>query len=148
VDIGSRAAEVAALVTVCVATSALGAADARADGAVAAQAQQASSVASDAPGVGSTPPPATDLSRFRSLASDALRLARIGDLRAARARVEELDEAWERSAPTAKMIGPVRWRAVEAAIDRAGRELRFPRARRTDSVEALEALVRVLDSPG
>jgi hypothetical protein len=87
-----------------------------------------------------------DLSAFRALAVDALRLAQTGDLRAARARVKELDESWERSASKTRPLSPAKWEAVEAAIDRAGRELRFWRARRTDSVEALQALISTIDA--
>jgi hypothetical protein len=151
--IGSGRRELVALTVSWLATSALGARMAtRSSEAGADRTDLAQATAPSAgPPASASPAPGSrtvlgDLSGFRSLALDALRLAQAGDLRAARARVKELDERWERSAPKTKMLAPAKWEAVEAAIDRAGRELRFWRARQTDSVEALQALIATIDS--
>ncbi len=87
-----------------------------------------------------------DLSGFRAIAVDTLKLAQTGDLEAARKRIRDLEESWEQAAPKMKPLAPAKWEAVDAAIDPARRELRFWRARRTDSVEALQALISTIDS--
>jgi hypothetical protein len=60
--------------------------------------------------------------------------------------VEELEVQWRRAESTTKPLSPERWKAVDAAIDRVERELRFSRVRRTDSAAALEALIATMDS--
>jgi hypothetical protein len=87
-----------------------------------------------------------DLSGFRAIALDTLRTAQAGDLSAARKRMDELESTWNDAAPKLKRQAPEKWKKVDAAIDRAERELRFWRARRTDTVQALQELVRTIDS--
>lgn len=87
-----------------------------------------------------------DLAALRVIAVDALRIAETGDLSAARKRIDDLERAWDRETPGMKVAAPERWRALDAALDRAERELRFWRARRTDSIAALQELVRTFDS--
>lgn len=84
-----------------------------------------------------------DLSAIRAIAIDALQLAESGDLRRARERSEAIESLWR----DAKLpsLPPQRRQAIDAAIDRVERELRFWRARRTDSAEALQTLVDVID---
>jgi hypothetical protein len=89
-----------------------------------------------------------DLSGFRAIAADALRIAQTGDLATARARMKELEEGWERAEPKMKPLAPDQWKKVDSAIDRARRELRFWRAKRTDSVESLQALIDTIDALG
>jgi hypothetical protein len=89
-----------------------------------------------------------DLSRFRAIAVDTLRIAQTGDLHAARARIRDLEESWEDAAPKMKSLAPDKWKAIDSAIDRARRELRFWRAKRTDSVEALQSLIDTMDTVG
>lgn len=89
-----------------------------------------------------------DLSSFRARAVDVLEIAETGDLLAARAPMKELKESWEGAAPEMKPLAPAKWESLEAAIDRAYREVWFWRARRTDSVEALQAVISTIDSLG
>lgn len=83
-----------------------------------------------------------NLTELRAIARDTLKLAQAGDLLAARKRVDDLETSWNQSAPELKSLAPEKWKAVDAAIDRTERELRFWRARHTDSVEALQKLVK------
>lgn len=87
-----------------------------------------------------------DLSGFRAIALDTLRMVQAGDFSAARKRMDELESTWKSAAPKLKRLAPEKWEKVDAAIDRAERELRFWRARRTDSVQALQELVGTIDS--
>ncbi|MDQ6639989.1 MAG: hypothetical protein M3Z15_10055 [Pseudomonadota bacterium] len=100
--------------------------------------------APDAPAPG-TPP--GDLSALRSIAADALRLVRGGDLGAARSRVEELEVQWRRIGSTTRGLSAEKRKAIDTALDRVERELRFWRVRRTDSAAALQALIDVIDNP-
>jgi hypothetical protein len=86
-----------------------------------------------------------DLSAIRAIAVDALQFARSGDLHRARARVEALEVQWRQAAPAMRSLSLQRRQAIDTAIDRAERELRFRRARSTDSAAALQALVDVID---
>lgn len=85
-----------------------------------------------------------DLPGLRAIAVDTLKIVQAGDFPAARKRMDELESRWKRAAPTSN-LAPEKRKKVDAAIDRAERELRFWRARRTDSAEALQELIRALD---
>jgi hypothetical protein len=91
--------------------------------------------------------PVGDLSALRAIASDAQRLARSGDIAQARARVEQMEIQWRLLQSKVKTVSPAKWKAVDAAIDRVERELRFWRVRRSDSAAALQALLDAIDSP-
>lgn len=85
-----------------------------------------------------------DLSGLRAIAVDTLKIVQAGDFPAARERMDELERRWNSAASTSK-LEPDKRKKIDAAIDRAERELRFWRARRTDSVEALQELIRTLE---
>ena len=86
-----------------------------------------------------------DLSAIRAIAVDALQLAQRGDLRRARDRTEALESRWREAEPRMQSLSPQRRQAIDSAVDRVERELRFWRARRTDSAAALQTLVDVID---
>ena len=98
-----------------------------------------------APGVPGTAAPPPDLLAVRKTAVDALQFARSGDLGRARAQVEALEVQWRQAKSEMRSLSPQRRQAIDAAIDRVERELRFWRARRTDSAAALQTLVDVID---
>lgn len=91
-------------------------------------------------------PLATQLSALRDIVVDVLQRVEAGDLPAARKRIDDLEHAWTRIASDVKSVEPDQAKAIESAIDRAERELRFWRARRTDSAEALRQVVNLLDA--
>ena len=95
-----------------------------------------------APGRGA---PLDDLKALRAIAVDALQFARSGDLRRARARVEDLEVPWRQAESRMPSLSPQNRQAIHSAIDRVERELRFWRARNTDSAAALQRLVDVID---
>ncbi len=86
------------------------------------------------------------LSALRAIAIDALRLARSGDFAQARARVELMEAQWRLLQSKVKAVSPAKWRAVDEALDRVERELRFWRVRRSDSSAALQVLIDAIDS--
>ena len=95
-------------------------------------------------GPGAIAPPA-DLLAVRTTAVNALQFARSGDLGRARAQVEDLEGQWRQAKSKMPSLSPQRREAIDAAIDRVERELRFWRARRTDSAAALQTLIDVID---
>lgn len=86
-----------------------------------------------------------DLSALRAIAVDALRLARSGDFAQARARVEQMETQWRLLQSQVKTASPAKWKAVDEALDRVERELRFWRVRRSDSAAALQVLIDAID---
>ncbi len=110
--------------------------------------------ASDAQTVGQTPAvrspgsqtPLGDLSAYRAIAVDTLKIVDTGDFGAAKRRIKDLEVAWDQAEPKMKPLAPEKWQAVDAAIDRALREVRHWRAKQTDSREALEVLIATIDS--
>ena len=77
----------------------------------------------------------------RAIAVDPLQLARSGDLRGARARVEDLEVQWRQAQSRMRPLSPHR----RQAIDRVERELRWWRVRSTDSAAARQTLIDVID---
>ena len=98
-----------------------------------------------APSVPGTVAPSNDLLAIRTLAVNALKFARNGDLGHARAQVEGLEVQWRQAKSKMPSLSPQRRQAIDTAIDRVERELRFWRARRTDSAAALQTLIDVID---
>ena len=90
--------------------------------------------------------PLNALVGLRGIAADTLRIAETGDFSAARRRVDDLERDWNRQKLEVKSRTPDKWRSLDAAIDRAERELRFGRVRQTDSVAALKEVVSIIDS--
>lgn len=111
---------------------------------LASQAGTATAQASASSVPGKVAPPAELLS-MRTIAVNALRFAQSGDLGRARAEVEALEVQWRRAKSTMPSLSAQRLQAIDAAIDRVERELRFWRARRTDSAAALQTLLDLLD---
>lgn len=91
-------------------------------------------------------PPLGDLSAFRAIAVDTLRIVGSGDLGAAKKRIKDLEVAWDQAEPKIKSRAPDKWETVDTAIDRALKEVRAWRATQAASKEALQALVATIDA--
>ncbi len=98
-----------------------------------------------APGLPGAVAPPADLLAMRAIAVNALQFARSGDLDRARALVESLEVKWRQAKSAMPSLSPQRRQTIDTAVDRVERELRFWRARRTDSTAALQTLVDVID---
>ncbi len=75
------------------------------------------SAASQAPGLG-------DMTPFASIVTDVQAIAAGGDLPGARARIKDLETAWDDAEPTLRPVNPELWGNVDAAIDEALSALR------------------------
>jgi ribosome-associated translation inhibitor RaiA len=57
-----------------------------------------------------------------------------------------METQWRILQSQVKTASPAKWKAIDEALDRVERELRFWRVRRSDSAEALQALIDAIDS--
>jgi hypothetical protein len=89
-----------------------------------------------------------DLSSYRAIAVDTLRIVEAGDLRAAKNRITELEAAWDNAEDKLKPRNSDKWKAVDKAIDRALEEIRASNPERAASTKALHDLIAVIDSVG
>ena len=68
--------------------------------------------------------PWADLSSFRTIEEDTLALVEKGDLEAGKARVKDLEIAWDNAAASMKAADQARWQQADAGIDAVLSELR------------------------
>ncbi|HEV2219995.1 MAG TPA: histidine kinase [Casimicrobiaceae bacterium] len=80
-------------------------------GLVAAQAQAGSMAATAATS------PLGDLSGYRTMAEDALKLAKAGDIAGARKRLKELETTWDNHEDANKKKSYNRWKAIDNQVD-------------------------------
>jgi hypothetical protein len=101
------------------------------------------------PQIKSSPAAATgDLSSYRAIAVDTLRIVEAGDLRLAKNRITELETAWDSAEDKLKPRSSDKWKAVDKAIDRALEEIRASNPQRAASMKALHDLIAMIDSIG
>ena len=90
-----------------------------------------------------------DLAPYVLIAHDALKLVNAGDLGGAKARIKDLETAWDEAEEKMRPMSPETWRTVDKAIDRALAKLRAGKPDSAACKESLEALIakcRQLDS--
>ena len=90
--------------------------------------------------------PLGDLSTFRAITVDTLRIVNTGDLGAAKKRIKDLELSWDQAEPKIKPLAPQKWETVDVAIDRALKEVRAWSATQAGSRETLQALISAIDS--
>src|ERR1700730_7882487 len=86
-----------------------------------------------------------DLSPFRAIAVDTLRIVNTGDLAAAKKRLKDLELSWDQAEPKLKPLAPQKWETVDVSIDRALKEVRAWRTTPAASSEVLQALISTID---
>ena len=96
--------------------------------------------------VGKAAPALGDLTPFRTPASAALRLVKLGDLPNAKMSIKNLETAWDEAAPRLRVRNADAWKTVDKAIDRALSELRASKPDATSSAQSLTDLLAAIDA--
>ena len=87
-----------------------------------------------------------DLSSFRQITVDTARLVDAGDMKAAKARITDLETAWDQAEETLQPKSPANWTSVDKSIDRALSQLRSGKPDPAACAEALKTLLAKLEN--
>ncbi|MER8187284.1 hypothetical protein [Kitasatospora sp. NPDC094015] len=104
----------------------------------------APATASLSPQQATSPFPAADIARFRTITADTLAKLDAGDQAAATARVTDLETAWDDAQPTLEPKDRKAWTFLDGKIDHVLTALRAKHPDRTAEVEALNTLLASL----
>jgi uncharacterized membrane-anchored protein len=89
--------------------------------------------------------PLGDLSAFRQIAADTLDLVRAGNLSVAKARIADLEFAWDNAEARLKPMNQDKWSELDDSIDVVLRKLRTIRQDAASCRTSLEALIALID---
>ncbi|MEI6834698.1 MAG: protein translocase subunit SecF [bacterium] len=90
--------------------------------------------------------PLGDLSPYAAIASDALKIVESGDLKAAKARIKDLETAWDQAEEKLYDMSPESWTSIDKSIDRSLAELRSGSPDAVSSSTALNSLLAKINS--
>jgi uncharacterized membrane-anchored protein len=92
--------------------------------------------------------PLGDLSAFRKIAEDMLRLVRSGDMAGAKSRADDLETAWDNAQARLRTMNPEKWTLMDNAIDDVLTKVRSTQSNGAESSASLESFITVMDTLG
>jgi len=90
--------------------------------------------------------PLGDLAPFSRIASDTLAIVQRGDLKAAKARIKDLETAWDDAEKKMRPMSPSDWKTVDKSIDRALAQLRAKTPDAAGCEAALKTTIEIMAS--
>jgi hypothetical protein len=93
----------------------------------------------------STMVPLGDLTAFKTISTDTLKIVQGGDLAAAKTRITDLESAWDEAAPTLRKVNGDSWDKLDKTIDTSLKALRAGAPDAKVSADALTAMIAVMD---
>jgi uncharacterized membrane-anchored protein len=90
--------------------------------------------------------PLGDLSAFRKITEDMLRLVRANDLSGAKSRASDLESAWDNAQPSLRPMNSEKWTLMDNAIDDVLKKARSAQPNSAASSASLESLITVINS--
>jgi hypothetical protein len=100
----------------------------------------AQSIAAPAPTLG-------DLSKFKTIAKDTLKLVDAGDMTGAQKRITDFETAWDKAQSELYPLNKEQWSGIDTAADDAISSLRASKPSPAKAKSALVQLIRAIESP-
>lgn len=92
--------------------------------------------------------PLGDLTAFKAIADDMLKLVRSGDLSGAKSRADDLETAWDNNQARLRPMNEQKWTLMDGAIDDVLTKVRAVQPNAGASGASLESFINIMDNLG